>query len=61
MSLCGMGIHAYRHVSIKTLPDPLGWGAAWTWKLRCKRCHLDQERFRSRYPLIIRTHNWETP
>lgn len=57
---CSAGIHAYRHLSIEPLPDPLGWGAAWQWIRRCKRCGLTLERVRFRYPRIIRTHDWKS-
>ncbi len=55
MSLCGMGIHAYRFVNIASGPDPLRIAPSWWLTTRCKRCRLKRKQLIHRYPRIIRT------
>ena len=57
---CSAGIHAYRHVELTPLPDPLDRAPAWRWVRRCTRCHLTRTRTVFRIPRYIRTHAWGT-
>lgn len=57
---CSAGIHAYRHVELTPLPDPLHRAPAWLWVRRCTRCHLIRARTVFRIPFRIRTHAWDT-
>lgn len=56
--LCGLGIHALRHVGISPARDPLQRLPSWWHVTRCKRCHLQRARLVFRYPRLIRTHDW---